>query len=564
MNLLSSCFSDKNYLRERTCRYEWLIDSNTLSGNYYFDVNVTDGNKVGTDSSNNALTVIACTIPYNGILLSADTNLCYGTYSLAGSATGAIQFNASGVAGNPITLDCHRATILGNGASGNYGLYASSKSYLEVKNCAIVNYNAGNMYFGAASHVLLQDVNADNNASIGINFSTAPLADLNFVRVSSNNHAEGLRFWANVSNVNIIDSNFMNNSSYGVNIGGTSIDINFYNVNSSGASTGLYAGALMTRGSFSNCTLSNLGSGIYTQAATSITVRDVNADAVGGNGILFYNSSSDLNLLRVSGNRRTSGLVFWGSGTISKVKVIDSNFIGCAYAIKSGPLLSDLNVCGTNLSGATDYSVYGYAAISKASFCNDTNLLNSANGFYLDSNNTITGFDFAKFNIPGIVLAITGSHNLFQDLNVSKTGTAAGTGMLFSYTSGTIADNNIVRVDFTNRPIAMQLWGAATKTGFKIVDSNFVGNTSYGVYGGLADSNISHNLFKNTAYGINLTISNMKIKSNNFVTNTVNVYTTGIVSDANGNYWSNLSPCPGSGYTFTGGTDYTPVCSQIP
>jgi hypothetical protein len=230
----------------------------------------------------------------------------------------------------------------------------------------------------------------------------------------------------------------------------------------------------------------------------------------------------------------------------------------------------------------------------------DNNFYGSVNGISALDNYTFNGRNFSQYNISGTVLSLrsnnvitsnrldggnttaiqlSGSHNLVTDNNLTKTGTKAGSGISFSADWAAITDSNILRNEIGNRSYGMSYnvagdcgyGNSITATGHIITDNNMNGN-AYGVANGISCAytnglSILRNKISNSSTkGLSLNGTGHTINYNNFITNAANI-TSGAVTDANYNYWSNhtCGTCNtgicSNAYAFTGGSDNSPYCN---
>jgi hypothetical protein len=579
VNLLSTCFSDGNYLRERTCSYEWLIDSSAVSGDYYIDVNVSDGNKSGMDSSTNTIHIDACTVPYNGILLSADTNFCYGNYSLAGGATGAIQFNASGVAGNPLTLDCHDAIISGSGA---YGIYVNNKNYIEIKNCGVFDYGSASLYL-YSSHSSVSDNNFSKTgvkagAGIYTYQVTTALTDVNFLRNSIANRANAINVTGdNAARIqtyfNFLDNN-LNDNTNALSYSGTSM--NYFNLqrnqlkNNSGSAINITGNYHL----ISNNDFSDSATGVYLTGSHTL-ISDSNFTKTGarsGKGIDVYAPGLNLvdnNFLRNTIENRANAMHFYGDNVArshSYYNILDNNLSNNTYAISYATTVDNyFNIRRNQLANSTQYSIYllgDYTTIT-----NDNNFQNSTNGIQLRSYNTLSNLNLGPQNIPGNAIYLTGSHNVVSDCNLTNPGAKAGSGVYVYAPGANLSDNNFLRNTIENRANAIYLYAdsaARSHSYYSLVDNNFNnnnygafvyncignnfdfrgnqfrGNTQYGIsiangsYFTVTNDNSFHNSVNGIQLGSYTNLSNLNLGDQN-ITGTV-IYFTGshnVVSDSN-------------------------------
>jgi hypothetical protein len=135
------------------------------------------------------------------------------------------------------------------------------------------------------------------------------------------------------------------------------------------------------------------------------------------------------------------------------------------------------------------------------------------------------------------------------------------------------SDNNLIRINVHNREYGIRYYSylSGDYNTLRVIDSNITNNNNGIYFYDYASQTIKHNDFNifgniienNSVYGLHIPASDHAsghtIKNNQFINNGTQAKIYGAI-DSNENYWSDLSPCPGTGYSFTGGSDNSPTC----
>ena len=482
----------------------------------------------------------ACVTPTNGMTVAVDTTLCGGTYSLAGGGAGAITITASGVAGNFLTLDCNGAIISGGGAGTNYGIY-SSQSYLEIKNCTMLDYNTSSIYL-AGSHNLVTDNNLSRRGTkIGAGLSLQySVTDYNVLRNTISGRLYGLEFVfgsgvTGTTYINVFDNN-LNDNNYGVYCTAYLYYSNF----ARNQAKNNYNWAILLSSYLSSNTISgdtnynNSTNGIYynmkTTATQGITISDLNLIDQNIPGYVIYivgahNVVRDVNIWNTNFMRNAYGLVF-SNGTF--YSCLDNNITRFSannmkygvYAIRSAAGVTQSYSITNSTFSDNNWGIFQDS--SSAQISTDINVYGNT---FLRSKN----YDIRHYGTRGNIAFNTstdsvsnidsaGSSNKITDNNFVKTGAISGYGL---YSTGSL-DNNFLRNKIQGRSYAIASGGNSVLNYWNILDNNLSNNT-YAIVnvanpGMIDNSTISRNNFNNNLWGIyNMGDRNTTISNNSFV-----------------------------------------------
>ena len=329
-----------------------------------------------------------------------------------------------------------------------------------------------------------------------------------------------------------------------------------------------------------NCNILNYSASIYIQSSNNL-IQDTNVSGNNsGTGIALYthpNAINDNNFNRIIVSNREYGIQFQGSGGYSNNSarrniISNSNFnnnINGIYSDNGGTnyiYLYDNNIENNILTNITGWAIKLGSRSNRPIILPDNNFQNSTNAISLGQNNTITNLDLSDQNIQGIALKLQNGNNTHIE-NCNFSGTGTGTGIDFQDNA---TDVNIINNTINNRTQAITYgdYYTDTMTNHTINNNQLQNNNNainlYGYIGPKTNNfTITNNqLQNNAAWAIILTrAENTTLKYNNFM---YNGSQCSIVSalDANGNYWSDHSPCTGN-YSFTGGSDNSPSCTII-
>ncbi|MFA5763635.1 MAG: hypothetical protein WC915_02395 [archaeon] len=476
LNLNETCFTSGNISTQKTCRYTWQITDPDFNGDYYIDINLTDGTDSNTTNSSqlaitNCTSLTGLTAPIAFSVLDTDldgnVNLCSGTYAIEGTTTGVINMNQSGTSNeNRKILNCNGATLTG---SLNYGVYVNG-NYNTIKNCNILNY-ATSVRVNIRSYLQVLNSNLSRETTktgYGIYFyhnQNDHTYDTTIQNSTITNRAAGIYFWEEstsggalsyVRNYHILDNNLSNNTD---GLGHSARQMYF-------------------------------------------------ADGMDINGNDFINNTGwAVNLDRLS-NARVG---------------IDNNYQNSANAL----------MLASNHNFNEDYNF--------KQFNITTTILDLA------SNNKITNINLS--GIASLPIVLRGSHNLVQDVNLTRTiGTKSGYGVRFETNQSDYPiDNNVINCEINNRSVGIHLYEIQTSTAYTSYPkydnflNNVIQNNTSGIgYGNrlyFEYFNISGNQLTNNTTAINLDVSNRTtIGTDNNFNGSPTAIVLGSYNDFNGNY----------------------------
>ena len=462
--------------------------------------------------------------------------------------------------------------------------YTSYAWNYNIKNSLISNNNYG-LYYGrcmALRGLNIHSTSFKNSSNWAI-----------YLPISNNTSFSG-------------DNNIMN-SSNGIFLGSNHI---FDGYNLKQFDVGGTVMAVKSNNQIKNMDLSGPNSIAVKIEGSHNLIQDVNVSRIGsksGTGIYFYHNGSDNtydnNVVRVVSENRSNGVYFYEEQTSCTYTsyshnflIKDSNINNNSYGLYYGRCMwvDKLSLENNKFLNNSSWAI-NLPRSNNINYTTDNNIAGSSNGLYLGNNHVFDSMDLKQFNIPGTVLALEsgnvvrkmdlsgannlslyfgGNHNLIEDVNVSREGSKAGTGIQFYLTGKENQyDNNVLRVDASNRIRGIMFYEYETSGSyrgythqFNIIDSNFIGNT-YALDNERVISNYDTNIYGNRFVSSSTRAIDMPysygtvLKNNDFISNSSNIILT-TSYDSNSNYWSNHSTCPDP-YSFTGGVDNTPVCSEI-
>lgn len=489
----------------------------------------TDSCNITSDTSGTLIADVASFSNYTtedrlqcGDTITADTTL---TENLTGTGDCIIL----GV--NDITLDCAGYSITGDGGSGDYGVYATTKNNVTVKNCYVNTFSHG-IFFNSVTNSTVYNNTAINNTG-GI--TTRSSSSINITGNNLfNNIDTGIYFFISTNN-NLVENNYLFNNSRGISLGTGTHTISNNNITSNAEGIEITSStSTLYNNSFTNNTLSisdeslsyynqliyNNSFGQITWNSTNITFANdlaLDTNLYIANNTLAFNSSA------ITGLNKSATISFYGTN-VSTLRSVVKNV---NYETDRNNILSTQRSClydtCTLQSSAGGNVVFNVSSLSSFTASEDVYCGNIG----IDSNMTInlnagTGTCFT-FSNDNITLDCSG-----QIIN----GTMAGVAVHALNKNNLTVKNCVFQTLFRG----LQLINVNDSNYF---NNTFVNNPGYGVYTQNNNYNSFYNSnFTNNNYGITLDVTS---NHNNISDNTVhNSSTVGIsISGTNNTFVNN-------------------------
>jgi parallel beta-helix repeat protein len=424
---------------------------------------------------------------------------------------------------NNIVLDCAGYSMTGDSGSGDYGIYASSKNNITVKNCYIKEFSHGIYFTGSTNSTLLNNTAIDNFG--GITFrggSNNNLTSNNLL----NNEDTGIYFLI-AADGNLLTSNYIYNNSAGISLGsGThnlknnNLTFNTKGLKVAASSSSFYNNSFTNNSlSISDESLSYYNSLTYNNSYGEISWNLTNLTTTGdlllgtnldiANNTIAFNSSVHTNL------NTTATISFFGTNVTTLRSIVKTT----DYETDRNNILTSQQSCLHNTctlqSSAAGNIVFNVSSLSSYTasedlYCgyinesiNMTINLTPTSGCFTPTENSIT-LDFVGHSIN-----YTGSSGSALGINVAVQG--------FTVRNGEINNFN------TSASTAVYGYGS---TGLEVYNMSF-DNNYYGVNIDFVSSvNISNNVFNGTtawALGLDSTI-NSNVLNNIFDSNGNGIY----------------------------------------
>ncbi len=366
------------------------------------------------------------TIGNSGIL---DTD--NGVYTLTENISS--QGTCLTVAAANVTIDCNGywITFSTDGATGTRGIY-SNQFNTTIKDCNIIDGNwttpdswrAGVFFTIGADYGLIQNVstNVSNCHGIDINGGSG-IRVYNSTGRTKDYH--GIIIWTDASNITLLNSTGISNTSVGIGIYGNNNSI----YNSTGQSTynsyGIYLPSV-SNNLISGCNASSDSNhGIFAQNSTNNTLINNNITSNSGGGIVIYSYSTNNTLINNNVSTNSGSAIY-------------------ILALSNNNTLLRNNATTNSASGQAIY-------IYNSSYMNLTEnkaTSTSSSGIYIEEssdNNTLTsnnGTSYAADNF-GIVLG-TSSNNILTNNTGMNVNNGIGIYIAVSSNNNTLINNTAI------------------------------------------------------------------------------------------------------------------------
>ncbi|MCX6771859.1 MAG: right-handed parallel beta-helix repeat-containing protein [Candidatus Micrarchaeota archaeon] len=534
-----------------------------------------------------------------GVNLTTPNYVCNVTQDLASTGT------CFDVEAYNVTILCNGHSIIGDNASGSYGIY-SNQGKTNIDGCGISNYMNG-VYFQGATDGKITGTNASSSYFYGNGIILTNSASVNSIADSNGMANIGVGIYINSSTGNAITNSTGTSAMWdGIHIESSSNNIV---ANSKGISTRSGTGIslyLSSNNQIANFTgTSNTTAGIFIYSGAGNTVTDSNGTSNTGTGIILHTSSGNT-IARSEGISSGSVSSAFGiyvtnsnSNTITYSKG-DSNSDAGIYLNSGSSFNAISNSIGTSNSGNGIFLQGGNSNMIDETEGGSS----SGNGIYIDSssgniisnsvgisstgkgiclisssNNTVISSNGTSPQGEGISIIVGANNTVSKSRGTSSTlpgiFLSSTAGNLVSESVGTsYSDVGIYLIDVSSSTITYSKGISSSGTGIHL--SSSTGNVISGS-NGTSISNVGIRLYQSagnvvvasrgnssSSHGIFLDSSTYNTVSNSvFTTNNSVGMTLAYNSNYNAISWIAASASLGAGVQFAGSNNNTITHSQV-
>jgi len=288
-----------------------------------------------------------------------------------------------------VTLDGNGKTVTGDRTSGTYGVYATGRLNLTIKNMNITNFSRGVFFDGGVNNSLVENNTVNNNSQNGIRLHSSSNNNLTNNIVNGNDN-QGIYIFASSTNNQLINNIANSNNDQGIFILSSSNNNQLINnIANSNNDQGIFILSSSNNNLTNNIASNNSQNGIFLQSGSNNQLTNNIASNNSQNGIrLQSGSNNQLTNNIVNGNDNHGILILISSNNILQNNILNFNIQrGLYFDIANDNIISGGII---NNSGQDAIFIKGTGSTNN-NFTNVT--ITNTNASYYDINFTTEGIN---------------------------------------------------------------------------------------------------------------------------------------------------------------------------